>query len=720
MTPPTVLHVTRDWVRPSEGFVSDVVRTTTATRAAVACGQRWPGGPAGEIDVPVHDIGRTVDRLPTALLRRFPALGSTWAARQRALRGLLTAVAIRERATMLHAHFGYWAALTAPVAERLRRPWVVSLHGHDLLVEAAHDPAQIDVLRRATLVVVPSTFLGDVASDLGIPDELIRVLPSGVDLSRLSFRTREPRDDGTVVVTFAGRFVEKKGVLDAARAMAAVRAHHPQVRARFVGHGPLGTELRRTVAELGLPVEIIDGARPGAVLDALVDSHLVVTPSRTADDGDAETLGLVNLEAQACGIPVVTTRHGAIPSTVTRDGAELVAEGDVEALAAALEGLVTSPARWPEMGRAGRRHVALRFELGACVADLEEQYLHLIERGLPAPAAPRPRTTWPGVTVVVPTYNRRELLERTLDALAAQTYPAERCEVVVVDDGSTDGTAEMLAGRTTPGRLTALRNPVNSSAATARNRGVAAANGEIVAFTDDDCRPVPTWLEAMVAGMRSGVDVVQGRTRPDPAQPLRPLSRSQWTLAETGLYETCNVAYTRAVLDRMGPAPFRDDLLRELRDLIAPLIGNHGFAEDTELAWRVRREGGTSRFSAHATVYHHVFAPDPMYLMRRAAVSAGFPILVREIPELREALWHRYLLSAERPIVLAALIGAGLAIGVDRRWATVTIPYLWRRLRPTRPGRRDRLRAAPVLLVRDALQTAALVYGSVRARRLVL
>lgn len=708
MSRPTVVHVARDWVRPSEGFVADLVRSVTATRPVVAYGTRWPGAPGADLRVRSY----AVDPAIAGRLR--------WDTRQRTRRALLAAVAVAERATVLHAHFGYWAELTAVVARRLRRPWMVSLHGHDLLVEARGDRRRMAVLREAALVAVPSRFLADAASDAGVPDRSIRVLPSGIDLSRLPFRERQPASDGTVVVTFAGRFVEKKGVLAAARAVAEVQGRHPKVHARFVGFGPLEPELRRVLREAGTEAEVLDGGVPGAVAAALSTTHLVVTPSRTASDGDAETLGLVNIEAQACGVPVVTTRHGGIPEAVAPDGALLVDEGDGRALVAALEELATSPERWPAMGRAGREHVALRFELGACVAEVEEHYLTLARRGAVGAGPLESAARWPQVSVVVPTFQRRELLHGTLDALERQTYPHDRVEVIIADDGSTDGTVESVAARSTPWRLEVVRNERHESAAAARNRALHVATGEVVAFTDDDCRPVPTWLEALVAGMRGDVDIVQGRTGPDPSTPVRPLARTQWTSTESGLYETCNIAYRRTALERVPSPPFRDDPLRELRSLVGPLIGRLGFGEDTDLAWRVKEAGGRTRFAVHAIVHHHVFPADAGYLLRRAWLSAGFPLLVRDHPELRSVLWGGAFLAPRRARFLAAAVGALLGVSVDRRAWLLAAPYVWRALRTGESELRGHLKAMPALVIRDTVETVALAIGSVHARRIVL
>jgi glycosyltransferase involved in cell wall biosynthesis len=290
---------------------------------------------------------------------------------------LLAGVARRRRSQLLHAHFGYWAAHTAAVAERLRRPWLVSLHGYDVLVMAP-DESEKSRVHRADAVVVPSQFLANAAVARGFPSERIHVIPSGIDVDQYPLRIRELRPDGAVRVSFAGRFVEKKGVLDAAEAMAAA-ARQASLVCRFVGFGPLAADLRATVQRLGLQAEIIDGSSPGALRRVLDDTDLLLTPSKTAADGDAESLGLVNIEAQASGIPVVTTAHGGIPETVTAEGAVLVAEGDVDALSRALAGLARSPERWAAMGQAGSEHVRRRFRLADRVREVEDLYLAVID-----------------------------------------------------------------------------------------------------------------------------------------------------------------------------------------------------------------------------------------------------------------------------------------------------------------------------------------------------
>jgi hypothetical protein len=119
-------------------------------------------------------------------------------------------------------------------------------------------------------------------------------------------------------------------------------------------------------------------------------------------------------------------------------------------------------------------------------------------------------------------------------------------------------------------------------------------------------------------------------------------------------------------------------------------------------------------------VRHHVFESDVSYLLQRAALTAGFPALVAEVPELRRAfLWHRTFLSRDRPFFWAA--ACGLALGVSKPSRLVlAVPYVLRHVQPRYPGATARLRALPQMAAVDVVTSAALLYGSARARRVVL
>jgi GT2 family glycosyltransferase/peptidoglycan/xylan/chitin deacetylase (PgdA/CDA1 family) len=121
-------------------------------------------------------------------------------------------------------------------------------------------------------------------------------------------------------------------------------------------------------------------------------------------------------------------------------------------------------------------------------------------------------TATPRLSVVVPTFQRREVLARTLPTMLDPAMPAGSYEIVVVVDGSTDGTAEMLAGRFAGSVRTLLR--ANAGPAAARNTGIQAARGDIILFLDDDllCPSglLTAHLEAHAAGPRAVFGPVLG------------------------------------------------------------------------------------------------------------------------------------------------------------------------------------------------------------------
>lgn len=108
----------------------------------------------------------------------------------------------------------------------------------------------------------------------------------------------------------------------------------------------------------------------------------------------------------------------------------------------------------------------------------------------------------PSVSIVMPIHNRVDLLRLSLPPLLEQTYPRERYEIILVDDGSTDNVAEqariLVQGWTGQFRLLSKSN---GGPASARNAGVHASNADIIAFIDSDCVAEPDWLETVVGAM---------------------------------------------------------------------------------------------------------------------------------------------------------------------------------------------------------------------------
>lgn len=322
--------------------------------------------------------------------------------------------------------------------------------------------------------------------------------------------------------------------------------------------------------------------------------------------------------------------------------------------------------------------------------------------------------TSPKVAVVVPVRDRRALLRETLDALAAQSY--RDFEVVVVDDGSVDGSREEALKDEALGRHVRVVTGPGTGAVAARIAGVATTSAEILAFTDSDCIPAPNWLAAGVAALERGADVVQGRTIP--VRPPGPLERTV-TAHDDGLFATCNVFYRRASYEAAGG--FDTTAAVRLRFRPDTRARRLGFGEDVLLGWRVARRGRRA-YAEDAVVAHHVFPFDLRESLSRAAMAGAFPALVREVPELRVLLLRHRVVLGDRSR-LALLAAAGAIVTRRPRWAALALGW-WiaaraRAHRDEPSWRRRGLAIASELMI-DGVTEASLLAGSGRARSLVV
>lgn len=112
-------------------------------------------------------------------------------------------------------------------------------------------------------------------------------------------------------------------------------------------------------------------------------------------------------------------------------------------------------------------------------------------------------------SIVIPTYNRPERLEQCLESLARLTYPRDRFEVIVVDDGSPTS-LESIADKFAQRLPLRMLRQENAGPASARNAGAAAARGKYLAFTDDDCQPNPDWLDTLAEAIAGRPNALVG------------------------------------------------------------------------------------------------------------------------------------------------------------------------------------------------------------------
>lgn len=203
--------------------------------------------------------------------------------------------------------------------------------------------------------------------------------PVGIDVNKFPFQwqaTPIKRLNSIIILTVA-RLVKEKGLQYGIRAISKLLKEHPKlhVKYRIIGSGQLEKKLKKQVDELDL-VEIVSflgSLGQEKVIREMQKANIFLLPSV------AEALPMVLMEAQAIGLPIVSTNVGSVSEAVIdKKSGFLVPKRDVDSLTEKLEYLIAHPEIWPEMGRAGRKYVEKHYDIDKLNDRLEEIFEELI------------------------------------------------------------------------------------------------------------------------------------------------------------------------------------------------------------------------------------------------------------------------------------------------------------------------------------------------------
>jgi len=230
-----------------------------------------------------------------------------------------------ERVDVVHAHWLIPQGLIAAMLGRMSGrplPFVVTSHGADLYALRGRPLQAVKrwVLRQAAAVTVVSRAMTGELARLGVAAGRVEVLPMGVDMTA-RFRPDDSVGRQPDELLFVGRLVEKKGLRHLLDALPGVLRERPGVRLTVAGFGPEEPALRAQAGRLGLDgVVRFLGAVPQSELPGLYRrAGLLVAPFVEAESGDQEGLGLVMVEALACGCPVLAGDVPAVRDVLESD-----------------------------------------------------------------------------------------------------------------------------------------------------------------------------------------------------------------------------------------------------------------------------------------------------------------------------------------------------------------------------------------------------------------
>jgi colanic acid/amylovoran biosynthesis glycosyltransferase len=283
--------------------------------------------------------------------------------------------------SLLHAHFGPDGAMAVPLAKSMNVPLMVTFHGWDATTSDQAFRRSLFgrwyLSRRARLMtsakafLAVSSFMAGKLLDLGFPEEKIRVHYIGVDIEK--FNSEELPRSRTVL--FVGRLIEKKGCEYLIRAMEPIQKAMPDVELVVVGDGALRPALEQLAKSTLRNVKFTGALNSHEIHEYMRKASVFCAPSIVAETGEAEGFGIVFIEAQSSGLPVVSFNSGGIPEAVSHGHSGFLApDKDWRTLSEHISKLLVDRQLWSNFSHAGRKWVEKNFDLRKQTPKLERIY----------------------------------------------------------------------------------------------------------------------------------------------------------------------------------------------------------------------------------------------------------------------------------------------------------------------------------------------------------
>jgi len=287
------------------------------------------------------------------------------------------------KVSLVHAHFGYTAVAVMAVVKRLGIPLVTTFHGLDMSKlgrDLYYRFKYRELFSLGRAFIIEGSFMRKKLIELGCPPDKARIIHLGVDLAKFDFNPRSVRPGERIKFFMCSRFVEKKGIPYGIEAFANALKSFGNMELNIVGGE--SREYQALIDSFGAGGSIrILGRKPHSEVARLMrESHVFLAPSVTARDGDSEGgTPTTILEAQAAGMPVVSTTHADIPEAVVDGTTGLLApERDAATLSGNILKVVNQPDLIAKMGREGRKHIEKNYDCVKETDRLERLYQTLL------------------------------------------------------------------------------------------------------------------------------------------------------------------------------------------------------------------------------------------------------------------------------------------------------------------------------------------------------
>jgi colanic acid/amylovoran biosynthesis glycosyltransferase len=265
------------------------------------------------------------------------------------------------------------------------RKLVVALRGNDITNNRLRENPEIcaEVFQKADLFLPVCDYFRNLAIQLGCPENKIIVHHSGIDCEKFFFKRRKRPRRELVRFTSVCRLVEKKGMIYAIQAMAQMIKAYKNVQFTIVGDGRLRSRLEGLIKRLKIAdkVNLFGWGTHDQIIDILDRSHIFLSPSITAPNGDEEGIANSLKEAMSMGLIAIATPNAGT-SELIQDGISgfLVPERDANALAKKISYIMNNSLQWEPMGLAARKKIEDEFEIKKLMIELEQLFYKLLDK----------------------------------------------------------------------------------------------------------------------------------------------------------------------------------------------------------------------------------------------------------------------------------------------------------------------------------------------------
>jgi colanic acid/amylovoran biosynthesis glycosyltransferase len=280
---------------------------------------------------------------------------------------------------VMHAHFGPNGNLAATAKEAgiIDCPVITSFYGIDASKTLKNKPGYFDKAFEGSDKVLALT--QNMAEDLvesGCPREKVETIYMGIPVDEFEYKPREKKEDEPFKLLTIARFTEKKGIRYGLEAVSQLKDEY-DIQYDIIGDGPLRAEIEQKIQEEDLDdiVNLHGYVDYSELENWMHKSHILLAPSVTAEDGDKEGAPMVIIEAQATGMPIVSTYHSGIPEIVEEgESAFLAEERNSDKLVEKLEDVLENVENWQDIGSRGRDIVEEQYNIDVRTNKLQKLY----------------------------------------------------------------------------------------------------------------------------------------------------------------------------------------------------------------------------------------------------------------------------------------------------------------------------------------------------------